>query len=274
MDSDYQAGHGLPTDFPSDPTYGGVYLIGGLSTLLLLAILAGALLGFITGMRDKYRANYTDWPRQIALFIKRKCNEVIRTRGEGGEEAGPAGFFPGLFGGPVRRSEEARKNVRDIDYARAGLVAGYVRALLGNSLRLGKEMSGELKGLSEALEGFKEIKDPNAAVVPGLAGPMTGGAIINIAVNQGPNGQGANDPVQVIGGPYAAGVPYGGIVMPGAAVSPQLQAPLVIDRDANIWLAYNKFRDEWNNPDVMAGQLASAQAQLCVRPVEPPKPFP
>lgn len=263
---DYQSGHGLPTDFPSDPSYGGFYVIGGLSTLLLLAIIAGALLGFLTGMRDKYRRNYTDWPKQIALFIRRKCNEVIRTKDEREDRAPIDGLWSNLFGGPSRRAEDRapRENVRDIDYAKAGLVAGYVRSLLGNSLKLGKEISGELKGLTEALEGFKEIKDP--ALVPGLNGPMNGGAIINIAVNQG--AQGTVDPVQVIGGPYTPG----GIVMPGAT-GPQLQPPLAIDRDANIWLAFNKFRDEWNSPDVMAGQLGSAQAQLCVRPAEPPKPY-
>lgn len=264
MDSDYQTGHGLPTDFPSDPSYGGFYVIGGLSTLLLLAILAAALFGFLNGMREKYRRNYSDWPLAIARFIRRKCNEVIRTRSESDEHPAIDGFWAGLFGQPSRRAAEpARKNVRDIDYGKAAQVAGYVRALLGSNLKLGKEISGELKGLTEALEGFKEIKDP--ALVPGLGGPMTGGAIINIAVNQGP--QGSNDPVQVIGGPYGSGA----IAAPGA-VAPQVLPPIVIDRDANIWLAFNKFRDEWNNPEVMAGVLASAQGQLCIRPADPPKP--
>ena len=265
MDSDYDGGHGLPSDFPSDPSYGGFYLAGGLLTLVLIALLAAAIVGFLNGQTNRRRTNFDDWPKTIALFIKRKCNEVIRDKSEP-ERATGDGVMAFLFGDAARRRDDrGRRDVRDIDPGRAGRVAGHVRALIGGNLKLGKEINGELKSLSEALEGYREIKDP--ALVAGVGGAVNG-AVINIAVNTGPSGNGAGDPVQVMGGPYAPGVPAGSSVP-----APHLAPPLVIDRQANIWLAFNKFRDDWSHPDVMAGLLKSAQGQVCVRPPDPPRPI-
>ena len=272
MESDYQSGHGLPTDFPTDPSFGGFYVVGGLSSLLLLAIIAGVLLGFITGMRDKRRDNYEDWPRRMAKFIRRKTNEAIRGKDDetagamrpfwqSGRDDNPRrgqGPFAWLFGSEPEPEDKGRKNVRDINEQKARQATLYVRELLGGSLKLGKEINAEVKHLSEALDGFKEIKD----AAPGFGGPMNGGAIINIAVNQGVN---AADPVQVIGGPYAPG-------SPGTPVhAAQLQPAVVVDHDASVWLAFNKFREEWDNVEVSAGIIGAAQSQLCApRAPEPP----
>lgn len=259
MDSDYDTGHGLPTDFPSDPNYGGLWFTGGLCSLLLLALIIAAVMAFLRGSSAKRRDNYDEWPRSLAGFVRGKAREVVHANDEG---AAASGFIGGWFGArAVGAQGKSRRNARDIDPARAALLPWYVDRLLGRNIALGEAMNKQIKGLSDALDGFKDIKD----AVPAPGAPAAGGTVINIAVNQtGPNGT-SGDPVQTLGGPYS------GAAVAGGAPGYVMPEPVEIGKNANIWMAYNRFREDWDQPDVMATFIRSAQNQLYTRPPEPPR---
>ena len=259
MQSDYDAGHGLPSDFPSDPMYGGIYIAGGLCTLLLLAMVAAAVIFFLRGLREKRRTAYDDWPLTLASFVRSHARRAIHPRAERRDDEPQPLFGRG-------KKAEAKDPVRSVsgapDMAEASRLPYYVTGLLGGCIALGEAMNKQVKGLNDALDGFKEIKDA-VPVSPALAG---NGTVINIAVNQtGPNTT-VTDPVQTLGGPY------GGTAIAGGAPGYPATEPLAISRDANIWMACNKFYEDWNPADVMAAAVRSAQDQLYTRPPEPPRP--
>ncbi len=259
MQSDYDAGHGLPSDFPSDPSYGGIYVAGGLCTLLLIALVAAAVISFLRGLREKRRTAYEDWPLALAMFVRGHARRAIQPRAERRDDE-PDGFFR-------RRKAEAKDPVRAVsgapDMSEAGRLPYYVTGLLGGCIALGEAMNKQVKGLNDALDGFKEVKDAVPGIAPGLAG---NGTVINIAVNQtGPHTT-VTDPVQTLGGPYS------GAAVVGAAPGYPATEPVAISRDANIWMACNKFYEDWNPADVMAAAVRSAQDQLYTRPPEPPRP--
>lgn len=257
MGNDYDTGHGLPSDFPSDPSYGLYFWIGGLLTALLIALVAAAIIGFLRGHSSRRTANFEDWPHRIARFVKRKSEEVVRPAHAEQRQSVPVeGIWAVLFGGGRPAEASVRRHARDIDEGLAEKVTGIVRSLIGCNLALGKEMSAEIKALTEALEGYKDIKD----AAPGAPVPQAGGTVINIAVNPA-----SSEAAQLLPGPYASAASV-------VQAAPQLFESRALSREANIKLAFDKFREDWMNPDVAAAQLKAAQIALCTRPPEPPRP--
>ena len=136
-----------------------------------------------------------------------------------------------------------------IDKAVAGREA--VSENFGATLALSNALNKAVGKLNTAIDGTKE----EVYVAKGIgAGQVTGGTVINIAVNAG-DGQ-----PQALAGPYAA---------PAAAVvtAPADKVPMTADeKSESIWKAVQKLFNYWKNLSAVTAAFRAAQAQLMSSP--------
>lgn len=219
-----------PNDFPSDPIF---YHDGP-----MLALLA--------------------WGVVMALVIWGVYSFVRRNQWEG--------FF--AHARAVKLVEVASRRAQAKAYETPGTltpdVIGLVNAICGETRRCGKEIRDVYGTLEKALSGVKEVDAPAGYGIGGIG--ENSGTIINIAVNNSPNGQPAADGVHTgvqNGQPVAQiGAPFG------------QPAPPPLSHQARIYKALNVVHDEWKSTRTMAGLLEDARTQLIETPVWTPPLLP
>ncbi len=244
--------HHMPTDFPNEPDYFGFIGWSLGACLFVAAIVAAVWRGYRTGYKGKIEDIYNRWPVALAKSVRKRYRKAFRAKDEQIVVPKMPEWFTAFFAIKDEPAPVRDNRLGEIDEGALRKLVTYIRSLLGQNLKLGSSVAAELKKLNEALEGLRTVE----AGAGGLPAHMTGGTIINIAVNQGPNGDGT----QAVAGPYTGnghGATHGG---------PQ---HIPVDRKTNIWLAYSKVGEDWDNPIVMAELLKAAQAQICTSPVGP-----
>ncbi len=143
-------------------------------------------------------------------------------------------------------------------------VIGLINAICGETRRCGKEIRDEYSKLEKALSGVKEVDAPAGYGIGGIG--ENSGTIINIAVNNSPNGQPLADGVQT-------GVHNGQPVAQIGAPFAQPPAP-PLSHQARIFKSLNVLHDEWKSTRSMAGLLEDARTQLIDTPVWTPPLLP
>lgn len=243
--------HHMPTDFPNEPDYFGFLGWSLGACLFVAAIVAAIWRGYRTGYKGKLDDIFSRWPVALAKSVRKRYRKAFRARDEQISVPKMPEWFTAFFAIKDEPAPVRDNRLGEIDEVGLRKLATYIRSLLGYNLKLGGSVAVELKKLNEALEGLRTVEVSHGSI----PAHMTGGTIINIAVNQGANGEGT----QAVAGPYAGqGAPHGG---------PPQHIP--VDRKTNIWLAYSKVGEDWDNPLVMAELLKAAQAQICTSPVGP-----
>ncbi|ESQ77383.1 hypothetical protein [Asticcacaulis sp. YBE204] len=117
--------------------------------------------------------------------------------------------------------------------------------------------------LTKAATAIKEVDADKAKTPAAVAAGMSGGTVINIAVNQGggvtadPDGR---TPVQNIG---AMG---GDVNYPGKPEEKKKPAP-GFDKATKVWLLLQKLSAQWRDLTLMTAQYAAVQKQLNDSPV-------
>lgn len=232
---DYQNdGHGLPSDFPSDPVYHFHFLTWGLG-LLLLALCGAAI---IMMFRRAY-VDYSRGTRDKAIEERVALVDKALRKASAGD-----------------RTEQLQK---------AQVALAVIDANFAKSLALGKELNKAMGPLYKALDGVTE-EDPKANGMMNGGNVMAGGTVINIAVN---NGQPCTpDSAPLMPGPYASAVP----VAPDAPAVKEKMSPG--EQAEAVWKAIHKLYSYWRNRTAVTAAFSAAQQQLLSSPFweAPPAP--
>lgn len=219
-----------PSDFPTDPVF----------------YHDGPLLGLLA------------WGIVMALVIWAVYRIVRRNQWEG--------FFAHVK--TVKLVEAASRQAQARAYEASGTlspdVVGLINAICGQTRECGAEIRKEYSKLEKALSGVKEVEAPAGYGIGGIG--ENSGTIINIAVNNSPNGQPVADAVQT-------GVHNGPPVAQIGAPFLQPQAP-PLSHQARIYKALNGLHEEWKSTRSMAGALEDARTQLIDTPVWTPPLLP
>jgi hypothetical protein len=125
-----------------------------------------------------------------------------------------------------------------------------VQSLFGKSLDLSQKLNKAVKDIELALEGKKEIDDTSQNGSGNLPAHITGGTVINIAVNNGVPSSGdtpANSHTdQALG-----------------ELKPKKNNTTTpYARPVAIWIAVQALYDDWKTPELMANALKGAGHQL------------
>ncbi len=129
-----------------------------------------------------------------------------------------------------------------------------------NTQTLAVELEKAVKDLNSAIEGVRVLPAPAGAGMG--ASHVSGGAVINIAINQGATGQAVGDAVQNIG--------TGGTSGGGGGTIGNLNQPIYLDRLSTLRRLVLQIAGEWNNLQVNVSLFKAAQNQL-TRQAPPPK---
>lgn len=239
---DYQNdGHGLPSDFPSDPVYHFHVLAWGLGLLLLVVFAAAVIMAF--------RQAFTKYSR-----LER--DEAIKER--------------------VARVDKALRlataGSRDDQMQKAEHALAVIDANFASTLTLSKKLNDAMSPLYKALDGVKEEDAKPGGMMNG-GNVMAGGTVINIAVNNGqPVLPGAADPAaaqaSTMPGPYASSAPA-----PGDA-PPAKEKMSPFEQSEAIWKAIHKLFNYWKNRTAVTTAFTAAQQQLLNSPFWEPPPAP
>lgn len=223
-----------PNDFPYE-TWGG----------LGVGLVAAAIFAYLLLLAALWALAYRRGRREVSKTLR---GDII----DKGTKAVSDRLAKAIIVPPERQEHIAERTLEMID------------ALFGRSLSFSKKLADAIKDLDTAIDGKKEV-DPEKAGHEGLIpAHMTGGTVINIAVNQGASNGGTGDAVQT-GMPVAAGghagVHYG--------EKPEHKKPVEVpyEQNVSIWLAVQKLYDDWKTPEVPATALRGAQQQLIHSPV-------
>ena len=234
MQLDYQNdGHGLPSDFPSDPVYHFHFLAWGLG-LLLLALFAAAI---IMAFRQAF-VKYSRLEREDAIKERvARVDKALRIASAGS---------------------------RDDQMAKAENALAVIDANFSKSLDLSKALNKAMTPLYKALDGVEEQDAKPGGPLSG-GNVMAGGTVINIAVN---NGQPVT-PEAAAGmpGPYASSVPA------PADKDAVKETMSPFERSEALWKAIHKLYGYWRNKTAVTTAFTAAQQQLLNSPFwEPPLP--
>ncbi len=154
MQIDYSNdGHGLPSDFPSDPVFQFDLLFWGLGGLLLLLLLAAIFFAFYKMAEQRVMSDAQD-------AISRRV-EVVR-----------------------KVLSEAARAPEDEQEVRLRACVDEIKKQFGSTLKLSADFSKAIGALNTAMDGTREEEYKAPGGMP-VGGALTGNTIINIAVNQG-----------------------------------------------------------------------------------------
>ncbi|MDC7682292.1 hypothetical protein PQU92_03340 [Asticcacaulis sp. BYS171W] len=201
------------------------------------------------------------------------CLVMILAGAVAGSKSGPEGFYDlksgvkALWLAVTRSVSGSQAQV--VDNAR-DVIATNDR-LFPNTNALVDLVSKHHGALIKAASAIKEVEADKAKTSAATAAGMSGGTVINIAVNQGgavtadPDGRA---PVQAIG---AMG---GDVNYPGKAEAKKASAP-GFDKATKVWLLLQKLAAQWRDLTLMTAQYAAVQKQLNQSPpFHPPETLP
>ena len=229
-------GHGLPSDFPSDPVYHFHLLAWGLGALLLVLFAAAIIMMF----RRAY-VTYSRSQREDAIKERvARVDKALRTASQGS---------------------------RDDQIQKAEAAVAAVDANFAQTLVLSKALNDAMGPLLKALEGVREEDVKPGGMMNG-GNVMAGGTVINIAVNNGqpvtPEAAAAAVP-----GPYAS-APAPAVAADGKAAVKEAMSPG--ERAEAVWKAIHKLYAYWKNKTAVTTAFTAAQQQLLNSPYwEPPQ---
>ncbi|EGF89262.1 hypothetical protein ABI_46100 [Asticcacaulis biprosthecium C19] len=175
MQVDYtNDGHGLPSDFPSDPVFQWDLMLGFVGLVLLALVLAGLFIFF---------------QRLGRQMVLREADDAIVKKSD-------------LISKALSRAARAP---RDQQEARLGEAVGEIDKHFGATLKAAADISKAVGGVSGALEGLKDGA-PASGLFPN-GSHVHGNTIINIAVNNGEMVNGGPGGGPIGGQPVPASAP-------------------------------------------------------------------
>lgn len=222
MHDNIDAPAAAPSDFPTDPVIHSDLLAWSLLTVCLVILACVLTIVFKEG--EKHMA------RNLGDTIDKKVRYVLKFIWRGAQ---------------ARQDDQIRQTEETVTH---------IRKSFGATLSLSEDLSKIVGKLNTALEGMREEEVKPKPATHGNA--MSGGTVINIAVNQG--GVVAGEPVAAGATPHTESA---------GEVKPELDKTLTPDEQSEaIWKSIQRLFSYWKNLNVVTAALRSAQQQLMFSP--------
>jgi len=246
--------HQMPTDFPNDPDYFGFVGWSLAACIFVAAFVAAIWRGYRTGYKGTISAVYDVWPVRLSKMVNKKWKKTKQRKVRKIFRTDLPEWFVKFFAIKKELPEQTPNTNGDVNEIALAQFLAFFKKSLGHNLELGKKVGGQLKSLSEALEGFRTLEPHETPV----SSPLQTGTMINIAVNQGAIGEIGH----AVASPFShatSSVPHSNL-----SVSGVVPREVIIDRDDNIWLMQSNCEGVFSSDTVLINLLKANQTELCM----------